>query len=149
MYRRLGTFGASAIHPWYLPRLQGRHAARTKVRSQDRRLPKWPVQSGILQAGTAANANPVGGQVAFAPVFLGFMFRARKALGRGGRPFACFLPATSPKALKAISRSIRRWSLHHHSDKSLQDSRPLAGRQPFRRRKRRRRVTGSPPDGER
>jgi RNA-directed DNA polymerase len=49
------------------------------------------------------------------------MFRARKALGRGGRPFVCFLPATSPKALTSISRSIRRWALHHHSDKSLQD----------------------------
>src|SRR6266567_558921 len=52
--------------------------------------------------------------------FLGFMFRARKALGRGRRAFACFLPAASPKALKAISRTIRRWTLHHHSDKSLQ-----------------------------
>ena len=30
------------------------------------------------------------------------------------------LPATSPKALTSISRSIRRWALHHHSDKSLQ-----------------------------
>ena len=53
--------------------------------------------------------------------FLGFMFRARKALGRGGRPFAGFLPAVSPKALTSISRSIRHWALHHHSDKSLQD----------------------------
>jgi group II intron reverse transcriptase/maturase len=52
--------------------------------------------------------------------FLGFMFRARKALGRGRRAFACFLPAASPEALKAISRMIRRWTLHHHSDKSLQ-----------------------------
>ena len=32
-----------------------------------------------------------------------------------------FMPAVSPKALKAISRTIRRWTLHHHSDKSLQD----------------------------
>jgi RNA-directed DNA polymerase len=52
--------------------------------------------------------------------FLGFSFRARKALGRERRPFACFLPAVSPKALKTISRTIRRWTLHHHSDKSLQ-----------------------------
>jgi RNA-directed DNA polymerase len=44
----------------------------------------------------------------------------KRTLGRGGRPFACFLPATSPKALTSISRSIRRWALHHHSDKSLQ-----------------------------
>ena len=32
-----------------------------------------------------------------------------------------FMPAVSPKALKAISQTIRRWALHHHSDKSLQD----------------------------
>jgi RNA-directed DNA polymerase len=53
--------------------------------------------------------------------FLGFTFRARKALGKGGRPFACFLPAASPKALTSISRTVRRWALHHRSDKSLQD----------------------------
>ena len=32
-----------------------------------------------------------------------------------------FLPAASPKALKAISRTIRRWTLHHRSDKALAD----------------------------
>src|SRR5262245_31227642 len=53
--------------------------------------------------------------------FLGFTFRARKALGRGGRAFACFLPAASPKALTSISRTVRRWALHHRNDKSLQD----------------------------
>ena len=53
--------------------------------------------------------------------FLGFTFRVRKALGRGRRAFACFLPAASPKALTSISRTIRRWALHHRSDKSLQD----------------------------
>ena len=53
--------------------------------------------------------------------FLGFTFRARKALRREGRPFACFLPAASPKALTSISRTVRRWGLHHSSDKSLQD----------------------------
>ncbi len=53
--------------------------------------------------------------------FLGITFRARKALGRGRRAFACFLPAASPKALTSISRTIRRWVLHHRSDKSLQD----------------------------
>jgi RNA-directed DNA polymerase len=53
--------------------------------------------------------------------FLGFTFRARKALGRGRQPFACFLPAASPKALTSTSRTVRRWALHHRSDKSLQD----------------------------
>jgi RNA-directed DNA polymerase len=49
--------------------------------------------------------------------FLGFRFRARK----GRRAFASFLPAASPKALTSISRTIRRWTLHHCSDKSLQE----------------------------
>jgi RNA-directed DNA polymerase len=56
--------------------------------------------------------------------FLGFQFRARKTMwGRGEeRIFAhSFQPATSPKALTAISRTVRRWALHHRSDKSLQD----------------------------
>ena len=30
-----------------------------------------------------------------------------------------FQPAASPKALTFISRTIRRWTLHHSSDKSL------------------------------
>src|SRR5215831_17131116 len=53
--------------------------------------------------------------------FLGFKFRARKALGRGRCAFACFLPAASPKALTSISRTIRRWTLHHRSDKALHE----------------------------
>ena len=53
--------------------------------------------------------------------FLGFTFRARRALGRGRLAFACFLPAASPKALTSISRTVRRWALHHRSDKSLRD----------------------------
>ena len=53
--------------------------------------------------------------------FLGFRFRARKALGRDRRAFASFLPAASPKALTSISRTIRRWTLHHRSDKTLQE----------------------------
>jgi hypothetical protein len=43
--------------------------------------------------------------------FLGFMFRARKALGRGRQAFACLLPAASPKALTSISRTVRRCRL--------------------------------------
>jgi hypothetical protein len=52
--------------------------------------------------------------------FLGFQFRARKAMWQGQAVHA-FLPAASPKALKRISHEIRRWTLHHRSDKSLQD----------------------------
>ena len=54
--------------------------------------------------------------------FLGFQFRARKTMWREGtkRIFAhSFQPAASPKALTFISRTIRRWTLHHSSDKSL------------------------------
>jgi hypothetical protein len=54
--------------------------------------------------------------------FLGFQFRARKTMWRQGtkRIFThSFKPAASPKALTFISRTIRRWTLHHSSDKSL------------------------------
>ncbi len=56
--------------------------------------------------------------------FLGFQFRARKTrwVVRGKEVFAhSFLPAASPKALTRISREIRRWALHHRSDKALED----------------------------
>ena len=53
--------------------------------------------------------------------FLGFTFRARKTVWHGHRYAHGFRPAASPKALKAISRTIRGWALHHRSDKSLQD----------------------------
>ena len=53
--------------------------------------------------------------------FLGFSFRARKTLWQGDIHTHGFLPAARPKALTSISRATRRWALHHHSDKSLQD----------------------------
>ena len=40
---------------------------------------------------------------------------------QGHLPAHGFLPAASPKALTAISRTIRSWALHHRSDKSLQE----------------------------
>ncbi|MGB8900642.1 MAG: PTS sugar transporter subunit IIA [Methylocella sp.] len=52
--------------------------------------------------------------------FLGFQFRARTTIWNGKAAHG-FMPAASPKALSAISRTIRRWSLHHRSDKSLQE----------------------------
>jgi RNA-directed DNA polymerase len=54
--------------------------------------------------------------------FLGFQFRARKIMWvkADRRIFAhSFQPAASPKALTRIGRDIRRWALHHRSDKSL------------------------------
>ena len=53
--------------------------------------------------------------------FLGFSFRARKTTWQGHIPAHGFMPAASPKALTFISRTIRRWALHHRSDKSLQE----------------------------
>src|SRR5262249_5907040 len=48
--------------------------------------------------------------------FLGFTFRARKALGRGRRTFACFLPAASPKALTSMALLSGTGSPLHYSD---------------------------------
>jgi group II intron reverse transcriptase/maturase len=53
--------------------------------------------------------------------FLGYTFRPRKVIWHGYLCAHSFRPAVSPKALKAISRAIRRWTLHHRSDKSLQE----------------------------
>ena len=53
--------------------------------------------------------------------FLGFNFRARKTMWPGHIRAHAFLPAASPKALKAISQTIRRWTLHHRSDKALHE----------------------------
>ena len=43
--------------------------------------------------------------------FLGYAFRPRKAVWRGGRYGVSFLPAASPKALKAIRQAIRGWAI--------------------------------------
>ena len=56
--------------------------------------------------------------------FLGFTFRARKTMwGKGEDHFFAhsFQPAASPKALTSIGRTIRRWILHHRSDKDLRE----------------------------
>ena len=53
--------------------------------------------------------------------FLGYAFRARKTIWHGNLFAHSFLPAASPQALKATSRTIRRWTLHHRSDKSLEN----------------------------
>jgi group II intron reverse transcriptase/maturase len=53
--------------------------------------------------------------------FLGYAFRPRLAKWRGGLFGVSFLPAASPKALKAIRQAIRGWSLQTRSDKALDD----------------------------
>ena len=66
------------------------------------------------------DANRRGDFSAISFDFLGFQFRARKTM-RQGKAAHGFLPPASPKALKRISREVRRWRLHIPSDKSLQD----------------------------
>lgn len=51
--------------------------------------------------------------------FLGFRFRARKALGRSGNVFTGFLPAISPEALKAKGADLRSMRLHRRTDLDL------------------------------
>ena len=53
--------------------------------------------------------------------FLGYRFRPRKSIWHGHQYVVSFLPGTSPKALKTMGQTLRRWCLHHRSDKSLQD----------------------------
>ncbi len=53
--------------------------------------------------------------------FLGYTFRPRKSVWHGHQHVVSFLPAVSPKALKAIGQTIRRWALHRRSDKALDD----------------------------
>jgi RNA-directed DNA polymerase len=68
------------------------------------------------------DANRRGNFPVIAFDFLGFQFRARKTMWRKGERRVYthgFLPAASPKALKRIRQTVRRWALHHRSDKSL------------------------------
>jgi group II intron reverse transcriptase/maturase len=51
--------------------------------------------------------------------FLGFTFRARKAIDRNGERFTAFLPAISKEALKKISGEVRRWRLHRQVGRTL------------------------------
>jgi RNA-directed DNA polymerase len=52
--------------------------------------------------------------------FLGYTFRPRRARGRG-KLFVSFLPAVSDDAMKAMSKTIKRWRLHLWSGKTLTD----------------------------
>ena len=53
--------------------------------------------------------------------FLGYNFRPRKSIWQGKLHVHSFLPAISPKAVKAIGRAIRGWRLHHWTQMSLED----------------------------
>ena len=53
--------------------------------------------------------------------FLGYTFRPRKVIWRGGRYGVSFPPAASQDALKAIRQTLRRWELHRRSGMALDD----------------------------
>jgi group II intron reverse transcriptase/maturase len=53
--------------------------------------------------------------------FLGFTFRARKALSKDGRYFCPFLPAMSPEALLAKGDELRSLRIHRRTDLTLGD----------------------------
>jgi RNA-directed DNA polymerase len=53
--------------------------------------------------------------------FLGYTFRPRLSLRRGGSVGVSFSPAAGDQALKAIRQTVRSWALHERSDKSLDD----------------------------
>ncbi len=57
--------------------------------------------------------------------FLGFTFRARKTMWKGV-PAHSFLPAVSQRALKSISRTVKRWRLHLRSDMPLNELAKIA-----------------------
>jgi len=53
--------------------------------------------------------------------FLGFTFRQRKAVGRGGKMFSSFQPAISKDALNKISAEVRFWRLANRTGQDLID----------------------------
>ena len=61
--------------------------------------------------------------------FLGYRFQPRLAIWRGGLFGVSYLPAASPKALKAFRRQVRNWGLQRRSDKGLIDLARMFNRQ--------------------
>jgi RNA-directed DNA polymerase len=53
--------------------------------------------------------------------YLGFTFRARKAIDKKGERFTSFLPAMSTEALQAKSDELRAMRIHHRTTMSLDD----------------------------
>lgn len=67
------------------------------------------------------DTNRAGGYPLCRFDFLGYTFRPRRAKWQGALYGLSFLPAASPKALKAIRQTIRGWSFQTRSDKELDD----------------------------
>jgi hypothetical protein len=53
--------------------------------------------------------------------FLVFTFRPREARRKDGRHFTSFVPAMSPKVLKAKGAQLRKMAVHRRADLSLDD----------------------------
>jgi RNA-directed DNA polymerase len=53
--------------------------------------------------------------------FLGYTFRPRSAKNKHGVLFVNFSPAISPRAVKAIGQTIRRWRIHRRTGTTLKD----------------------------
>jgi RNA-directed DNA polymerase len=53
--------------------------------------------------------------------FLGYTFRPRVVSKRAGGMGVSFSPAVSTKALAAIRRTVRSWSMHRRSDRTMDD----------------------------
>jgi len=70
--------------------------------------------------GRGGDGGPGSGWPHVSFTFLGYTFRARKAVGRDGRYFTNFLPAISDQALKRLSAVVRGWDLHRRTGYSRQ-----------------------------
>jgi RNA-directed DNA polymerase len=53
--------------------------------------------------------------------FLGYTFRPRKAVGRGGQRFVSFTPGVSREALRVMRQTVRRWHLQLKGDLTLSE----------------------------
>jgi RNA-directed DNA polymerase len=53
--------------------------------------------------------------------FLGYTFRARRAMSKTGKPFVSFSPAAGDDAMKARGKQLRRWRLNLRSGTTLGD----------------------------
>ncbi len=51
--------------------------------------------------------------------FLGYTFKPRRAMTRGGKLFTNFAPAVGDEAGKAMRQTMRRWKVHRRSDLEL------------------------------
>ncbi|MEU9451737.1 group II intron maturase-specific domain-containing protein [Streptomyces sp. NPDC048277] len=67
------------------------------------------------------DSNRRGSHEHTAFTFLGFTFRARQVRLKMGKMFTGFNPAISNDALKKISRRVRSWRLHLHTEVSETD----------------------------